>query len=122
MSASGKTLPEHDAKIARISFGAVWSHYISIFVEAPDYRSDAGELSGSPGSGHTAFQPSCPSRGPDKIPRESRFKSQSANRDCSLNDRVAAGVCVSTVLLLHESRGCDGATGPMTLTLAMNEC
>ena len=66
MSASGKTLPEHDAKIARISFGAVWSHYISIFVEAPDYRFDAGEVSGSPGSGHTAFQPSCPSRGPDK--------------------------------------------------------
>jgi len=38
MSASGKTLPKHDAKIARTSFGAVWSNYISIFVEAPDYR------------------------------------------------------------------------------------
>ena len=92
MSASGKTLPEHDAKIARISFGAVWSHYISIFVEAPDYRSEVGEVSGSPESGHKAFQPSCLSRGLDKIPRESRFKSRSANRDCSLNDQLAAGV------------------------------
>ena len=71
MAVAGKTLPEHDAEIVAMSFGAVNSHYLSYFGEAPDYRTDAVEISGGLGSGHTTVQPSCRSRNPDKIPRES---------------------------------------------------
>ena len=71
MAVAGKTSPEHDAEIAPMSFGAVYSHYLSHLGEAHDYRSDAVEISGGPGSGHTAVRPSCRARGPDKIPRES---------------------------------------------------
>ena len=71
MAAAGKTLPEHDAKIVPMTFGAVYLHYLRNFGEAPDYRSDAVEISDGPGSGHTAVQPSCLNRGPDKITIES---------------------------------------------------